>query len=797
MINLMTSRRKDATLFYVLLLSCFPFFSAVSMAAGQFFDGPNLNGPHLELPIFGAGPASQEDGIQTAPQSILQPSNSFDPTLSSDGLEKLEQFDLGSVDPASFQNDDFEILTRGTLHEAFASAHNANPTAPSLVSKAPPEAIDELPPEYKPEGNNIQWIPGYWAWDDAQSDFIWISGIWRDVPPQRQWIPGYWNQGQGQYQWVSGFWSEQQSQEVGYLPAPPANLDNGPSVQSPGEDFFYVPGNWDYQRGNYRWLTGHWQPVVQNRIWIPARYVWTPQGCVFVSGYWDYAVEGRGTCFAPVHFHRPVYVEPEYVYRPQFVVNIGVDFLTHLFVRPNCGQYFFGNWYDQGYAARGYRPWCNYQSHHRRFDPLLTYYRSQRSAFDRRYSVVQYLAYQNFRSRQNQNFRPRTTLSAHQDFVRRSRNKSHYRVAVKNDFVRSLDRVRRQQDKLVRQNLNSASRNNRKLANELKRNQSRFRKLEKQEQVRIKTSKDTFVRLSDERRERERRQNQRQALDRQRSREREQRQREQQQVKRRSEAERNRNAVVAQNRNQAEKARKAGERQQRARNEEQRQRQAAARQRNSERQRIANRQQQDAQQQRDRQSRQREQQNRLQQAQASQRETAARKRQEADHQASERRRNADRQQLAKRQQNVLQQQQGRLRRQQKDQQRQAERQRIANQQRQTQQKERQRQAEAERQRQQQRSQQQRQRQSQQQQQANAQRQRQANAERQRQANAERQRKASAERQRKANAERQRQASAERQRRANDQRQRNAAKQRQQQQERQRQQQRRQKQKKKR
>ena len=45
--------------------------------------------------------------------------------------------------------------------------------------------IDEVPPEYKPEGENVQWIPGYWAWDVAQSDFIWVSGLWRDVPPGR------------------------------------------------------------------------------------------------------------------------------------------------------------------------------------------------------------------------------------------------------------------------------------------------------------------------------------------------------------------------------------------------------------------------------------------------------------------------------------------------------------------------------------------------------------------------------------------------------------------------------------
>ena len=88
--------------------------------------------------------------------------------------------------------DDLSVLTRGPLHEAFASAHQADPQSSELIFKAPPKLIDEVAPEYKPEGNNVQWISGYWAWDDSQSDFIWISGIWRDVPPTRRWVPGYW-----------------------------------------------------------------------------------------------------------------------------------------------------------------------------------------------------------------------------------------------------------------------------------------------------------------------------------------------------------------------------------------------------------------------------------------------------------------------------------------------------------------------------------------------------------------------------------------------------------------------------
>ena len=50
----------------------------------------------------------------------------------------------------------------------------------------------------------MAWIPGYWAWDDERTDFLWVSGIWRALPPGRQWVPGYWGRsGQGA-QWTSG-----------------------------------------------------------------------------------------------------------------------------------------------------------------------------------------------------------------------------------------------------------------------------------------------------------------------------------------------------------------------------------------------------------------------------------------------------------------------------------------------------------------------------------------------------------------------------------------------------------------
>lgn len=63
--------------------------------------------------------------------------------------------------------DDLEVL-RGPVHEAFAESVSYEPQPGILVGAAVPELIEELPPEQRPEGGNVAWIPGYWVWDDEQ-----------------------------------------------------------------------------------------------------------------------------------------------------------------------------------------------------------------------------------------------------------------------------------------------------------------------------------------------------------------------------------------------------------------------------------------------------------------------------------------------------------------------------------------------------------------------------------------------------------------------------------------------------
>ena len=88
-------------------------------------------------------------------------------------LGTVQAQDAPPAAPGSDGNDeDIEALARGPVHEAFASQVNNDPEPGMIVEKAPPEVVDEVPPDYKPDGDNVVWIPGYWGFDDEREDYV-------------------------------------------------------------------------------------------------------------------------------------------------------------------------------------------------------------------------------------------------------------------------------------------------------------------------------------------------------------------------------------------------------------------------------------------------------------------------------------------------------------------------------------------------------------------------------------------------------------------------------------------------
>ena len=254
------------------------------------------------------------------------------------------QWTSGYWADAQASEEGVQVLTRGPVHEAFAETVTFDPEPGIVVPKAPPAAIEELPPDQRPEGANVAWIPGYWGWDDERSDFLWVSGVWRALPPGRQWVPGYWGRSSQGFQWTSGYWADAQASEVEYLPEPPATVEVGPNIAAPSADHMWLPGCWVWQQSRYAWRPGFWATVQSDWVWIPAHYVWAPRGYVFVDGYWDYSIGRRGVLFAPVYFHRSLYSRPGFSYSPSMVIDLGV-FTNHLFLRPQYQHYYFGDYY--------------------------------------------------------------------------------------------------------------------------------------------------------------------------------------------------------------------------------------------------------------------------------------------------------------------------------------------------------------------------------------------------------------------------------------------------------------------
>ena len=267
-----------------------------------------------------------------------------------------------------------EVLARGPVHEAYAEPVSATPRATPIILREPPPLLEEMPADQKPEGD-VEWIPGYWAWDDDRNDFLWVSGIWRLPPPGREWVAGHWAQVDAGWQWVPGFWADSNQEELAYYPPPPEPVDAGPSEPAPTPDSVFVPGNWVYQETRYVWRPGFWSGYRPGWVWIPAHYVWTPAGYLYEEGYWDYPLRERGLLFAPVAVDFQVALRPNWFFRPSYVVDD--DCLQGaLFVNSDCGQYYFGDYFDAGYRSRGFLSWLAFRFGRGCYDPLFGYYRS-------------------------------------------------------------------------------------------------------------------------------------------------------------------------------------------------------------------------------------------------------------------------------------------------------------------------------------------------------------------------------------------------------------------------------------
>ena len=242
-----------------------------------------------------------------------------------------------AADPGQTDAQGGQVLTRGPVHEAFAAPVVHDPKAAPTIPKEPPAPIQEMPPDQKPAGQNIQWIPGYWSWDVSRNDFIWVSGIWREPPPNNQWVPGYWHQVEAGFQWVAG---NMDSGQHGHR-SKPAVLPAAAAAEP---------------RGRTEFATAVRQRELDARVLVLARVGLrlaarasgrpsspTGSGCRRTTSGRPAAISsspGTGTCpvanrglmFAPVYYPQPVYAQPSFVFTPSISI-VGSAVTANLFVQ--------------------------------------------------------------------------------------------------------------------------------------------------------------------------------------------------------------------------------------------------------------------------------------------------------------------------------------------------------------------------------------------------------------------------------------------------------------------------------
>ncbi len=182
-------------------------------------------------------------------------------------------------------------------HDALRATEAPQPLDRAHAPKEPPAPIVERPSGARPQ-RRAEWVPGYWDWDPARAEFVWMGGVWQVPPSGTVWVGSRWmRDGDGWYR-RPGFWSRRRGPVA--VPttnsnvAPPAWRTTGPPgdhpadkvADAPGADYFFIPGHYAPDGDQLRWKPGMWAQIQIGWDWIPARWVRRPSGWEFRAGRW-------------------------------------------------------------------------------------------------------------------------------------------------------------------------------------------------------------------------------------------------------------------------------------------------------------------------------------------------------------------------------------------------------------------------------------------------------------------------------------------------------------------------------
>jgi hypothetical protein len=160
---------------------------------------------------------------------------------------------------------------------------------PARIDAVPPKPIVERPGESPPDPQ-ARWIEGYWDWDKAAKDFVWVTGTWRVPPSGRFWVGGYWTRDKQGWYRVPGFWSDPLAGRNDWqTQGPPADRPDEVVGPPPAPGAFHIPGQYVPSGMGVVWRPGFWARAQPGWEWIPARWVRLSDGWSFREGRWERA----------------------------------------------------------------------------------------------------------------------------------------------------------------------------------------------------------------------------------------------------------------------------------------------------------------------------------------------------------------------------------------------------------------------------------------------------------------------------------------------------------------------------
>lgn len=272
--------------------------------------------------LLGSGMGFTGIGIGTGTEAWAQAKSEEPPALEGPLVGDQSPLPPAADDLPEAQAVEPESTTADApLHDALRLSKSR--AKPERAPKSPPPPVAERASTDRPEPS-ARWYGGYWSWDPAREDFVWVSGAWRVPPANSIWVESRWRRDADGWYRVPGFWSPRQGKQDDLKdiePAPdsaPAPADaaaipaiananaaaatnnagdwriSGPPVDrpaespgpAPGPDFFYIPGQYVPDGDRVTWKGGFWAQIQPGWDWVAARWSRQAEGWTYRKGYW-------------------------------------------------------------------------------------------------------------------------------------------------------------------------------------------------------------------------------------------------------------------------------------------------------------------------------------------------------------------------------------------------------------------------------------------------------------------------------------------------------------------------------